>query len=302
MSNFFKNLFKKKKSSNIEDEQEYLDFNDYTDVSIDLKNIHTKKSSNLTLDPKLEPKVEPKLKEEVIQTPPLPFEKADESSNFETNSRIIFVDDKPETEVNTRDFARLGELLKQESKQNVDDSFEKSQLILGKKPSDITIKKTEEQRRNVVSDSFIDSSNTMSKTYETVNFQIGGGVDKKSKKSLYLLILSLLGLVLLFVLLKSDPEDDANVSEEATNTTLAAMKKVSKTSKHRINYKSAGAGLVYNCSAKHWACVDNKNFKKCKVSSVDKVCISVKIYKSKTTCQRVQQKAIDLNKKVKSCN
>ncbi len=301
MLKFLKSLFKKNGSSPSTSDEEYLDFNDYTDVSIDLKNIHTRKSSKLNLKPKIEEKIIadiiPKIDPEFKATPK-------EDKEFATNSRIIFVDEKEETEVNTRDFARLGELLKKESNSKGVDSFEKSQLVLQKKRDDFTIKKSPKQRRNVVTNTNIHSSQTMSKTYETVNFKMDGPENKKSKKSLYLLILSLLGLITLFILLNSDSEDPEVTSE----TTQDRVEELTQTSKpkpkvirHKINYKSSGAGLVYSCSAKHWACVDNKNFKKCKLSSKQKVCIGVKVYKSKKGCQRVQQKAINLNKKLKSC-
>ncbi len=294
MFKILKNIFNKNKSSSIDSEDEYLDFNDYTDVSIDLKNIHTKKSSNITLKPK---------KASIPETPNIPRSPKSsitkENDQFATNSRIIFVDEKEETEVNTRDFAMLGELLKKESVQENNDSFEKSQLILKKKNNDFSIQKSPSQRRNVVTNTNIKADNSMTQTYGTVNFKLDGQDKKKSKKALYLLILSLLGLVTLFVLLKSDPAQEVVATEDLVTETTKVVQRTRKV--HKINYKSVGAGLVYSCSAKHWACVDNKNFKKCKLSSKSKVCIGVKVYKSKTSCQRVQQKAINLNKKLKSC-
>jgi hypothetical protein len=65
----------------------------------------------------------------------------------------------------------------------------------------------------------------------------------------------------------------------------------------RVNYYASGAGLVYNCEKKHWACIDRENFLKCsKLSDFNPItCFAVKGFASKNSCKAEQINRINRN-------
>jgi hypothetical protein len=71
-----------------------------------------------------------------------------------------------------------------------------------------------------------------------------------------------------------------------------------------INFRKLGRGLVYNCVDKHWACVDKKNYFRCKKTDQfsRKTCQVFEVYASKRYCQLAQIKKINTNKSVDFCD
>jgi hypothetical protein len=66
------------------------------------------------------------------------------------------------------------------------------------------------------------------------------------------------------------------------------------------NYESFGRGLVYNCTGKHWACVDKDSYKTCqgnnqwnKQQSKPAECHAYEVYISEDDCVRKQVNQID---------
>lgn len=74
------------------------------------------------------------------------------------------------------------------------------------------------------------------------------------------------------------------------------------------NYLDFGAGLVYNCSGRHWACVSNEAFEQCgknyawNVKEVNPVeCYPSELYESNLDCESMQQYKTDMAAKTKFC-
>lgn len=74
-------------------------------------------------------------------------------------------------------------------------------------------------------------------------------------------------------------------------------------------YENMGRGLVYNCTGKHWACVDGPSFKICQQNNAalknqnrPKECYPDSVYQSDSSCGWVQKQKITGNAKTDFCN
>lgn len=75
------------------------------------------------------------------------------------------------------------------------------------------------------------------------------------------------------------------------------------------NYEYVGRGLVYNCTGKHWACVDAPSFKSCEEnqSSVKYLkkkieCHPFNVYDSIKNCENMQNRLVSSSAKTNFCN
>lgn len=107
------------------------------------------------------------------------------------------------------------------------------------------------------------------------------------------------------------------IEEKAISTDMSAKpvekievkksipKKIVQESSNKISvvniiYTNPGRGLVYNCINRHWACIDETNFKKCKDSI--RICKSFELYPSNKDCSQKQISNINQNLKISFCN
>jgi hypothetical protein len=75
------------------------------------------------------------------------------------------------------------------------------------------------------------------------------------------------------------------------------------------DYEYQGRGLVYNCSGKHWACVDGPSYKACEENASSNEflkkkteCHPFNIYESPRGCASIQNRMVSSNAKTSFCN
>ena len=75
------------------------------------------------------------------------------------------------------------------------------------------------------------------------------------------------------------------------------------------DYEYRGRGLVYNCSGKHWACVDAPSYKICEDNAAStqflkktSECHPVNIYETQKGCENIQNRMVSSSAKTAFCN
>ncbi len=276
MLKFLKNIFSKKNNSF---DEEYLDFSDYTDVSIDLKKVHKNENYSKLLRENQEKSIAPAPKD---IAPPLPELKKEVEEKL-----IIPSEKKINTEIDTQ---KVNDIF------NVQEKRKTYEEVAVEKHKE----KIEKTSRGIVS-SIESDDKTYSKDFGTVQFELQKKKSNENRKPVLLMIALLMG-VLIFLSLGSKNENEENVvEEEKVLTDLELENEEEIRVEQKVDFLASGAGLAYNCEKQHWACLNKENFMKCRELSSKKKCFGVKVYKSKSICQKVQQKSIDLNRRIKSC-
>ncbi len=74
------------------------------------------------------------------------------------------------------------------------------------------------------------------------------------------------------------------------------------------NYENVGRGLVYNCTGKHWACVDAPSYRICEDNSSSskflkkKVeCYPFNVYETQSGCEKMQNRVVSSSAKTEFC-
>ena len=75
------------------------------------------------------------------------------------------------------------------------------------------------------------------------------------------------------------------------------------------NYENIGRGLVYNCTGKHWACIDGPSYKTCEdnLSSTKFLkkkieCYPSNVYETQSGCEKMQNRVVSSSAKTDFCN
>lgn len=75
------------------------------------------------------------------------------------------------------------------------------------------------------------------------------------------------------------------------------------------DYEYTGRGLVYNCKALHWACIDGPSYKTCednfnfqKSKSAKPECYPFNVYESTRGCANMQNRMVSAGSKTEFCN
>jgi hypothetical protein len=101
--------------------------------------------------------------------------------------------------------------------------------------------------------------------------------------------------------MKKVEEEIKNNSKSLEDKMLESIKEAKK--KEYVgppNYENLGRGLVYNCTDKHWSCVDKKSFFQCRdnhawirANKKTPECAIKNVYANVKDCQKVQQYYVD---------
>ena len=75
------------------------------------------------------------------------------------------------------------------------------------------------------------------------------------------------------------------------------------------NYENVGRGLVYNCTGKHWACIDGPSYKTCEDNASGnkflkkKVeCYPFNVYETQSGCEKMQNRVVSSSAKTEFCS
>ncbi len=275
MLNFLKKIFSRDKS----EEDEYLDFSDYTDVSIDLRNVRNKNDLPVFEDKSiLKANPIPKENEPVI---PDHFKTKVKFNNTENMNR-----DDVETEIDTR---KVQAVFTPQKNSDVSPTREVRNHFEGQK---------RKNQKGVVE--ALEDEGNFNGDYATVQFKVDKVKKEKKRKPLFMLLFFLL-CILLFLTFERNTEDPEVETVDEFEEEILEDEIVQEPTPVKVNFLATGSGLVYNCVKGHWACLDKFNYEKCGQLASKRKCFAIKTYKSKTICQKVQQKSVDLNRKVKAC-
>ncbi len=74
------------------------------------------------------------------------------------------------------------------------------------------------------------------------------------------------------------------------------------------NYENVGRGLVYNCTGKHWACVDAPSYRNCEDNSSSNKfakkkaeCYPFNVYEAQSGCEKMQNRMVSSGSKTEFC-
>ena len=74
------------------------------------------------------------------------------------------------------------------------------------------------------------------------------------------------------------------------------------------NYENVGRGLVYNCTGKHWACVDAPSYRNCEDNSSSNKflkkkaeCYPFNVYEAQSGCEKMQNRMVSSGAKTEFC-
>lgn len=122
---------------------------------------------------------------------------------------------------------------------------------------------------------------------------------------------------------KSNDTIDENVAESTgednlTDKILQDLEKEAKKSEVKNDrkdyvappdYEYVGRGLVYNCTGKHWACVDGPSYKSCENNAASikylkktAECYPFNVYQSQKGCENMQNRMVSSSAKTAFCS
>jgi hypothetical protein len=75
------------------------------------------------------------------------------------------------------------------------------------------------------------------------------------------------------------------------------------------NYENVGRGLVYNCTGKHWACIDGPSYKSCEENASSNKfltkkteCYPFNVYETQSGCEKMQNRMVSSSAKTEFCS
>jgi hypothetical protein len=75
------------------------------------------------------------------------------------------------------------------------------------------------------------------------------------------------------------------------------------------NYENVGRGLVYNCTGKHWACIDGPSYRACednasstKFLKKKSECYPFNVYETQGGCEKMQNRMVSSSAKTEFCS
>ncbi len=111
----------------------------------------------------------------------------------------------------------------------------------------------------------------------------------------------------------TEPSDNESMTDKILEDLEKQVKKEQpKESKKEYvappDYEYRGRGMVYNCSGKHWACVDGPSYKSCEDNySSSKYlkkpieCYPFNVYDNQKGCEAMQNRLVSSNAKTDFC-
>lgn len=110
------------------------------------------------------------------------------------------------------------------------------------------------------------------------------------------------------------PTSDDNLTDQILQDLekQAKSSEITETKKEYVSppdYEYRGRGLVYNCTGKHWACVDAPSYKTCeenasstKFLNKPSECYPFNVYESPKGCELMQNRMVSSSAKTEFCN